>query len=61
VAVTAMLLGWALAFASPGLLLYAAAVLLAFHLRVVRVEEPWLERTFGEEWHAYRRRVRRWL
>ncbi|MCY1019121.1 methyltransferase family protein [Pyxidicoccus sp. MSG2] len=61
VSVLLVLLGWAMAFASRGLLLYALAVALAFHLRVVFGEEPWLARTHGEAWSAYARRVRRWL
>jgi len=35
--------------------------MLAFHLRVVFGEEPWLERTHGAAWRDYRARVRRWL
>lgn len=61
VSVALILLGWALAYASPGLLAYAAAVALAFHLRVVFGEEPWLARTHGQAWQDYVRRVRRWL
>jgi protein-S-isoprenylcysteine O-methyltransferase Ste14 len=61
VAVTAMLLGWAACFRLTSLWLYAAAVALAFAARVVLFEEPWLARTFGDEWDAYRRRVRRWI
>jgi protein-S-isoprenylcysteine O-methyltransferase Ste14 len=61
VSVGVILLGWALAFRSQALLLYGLAVLIAFHLRVVAGEEPWLERKHGEEWRRYRSRVRRWL
>jgi protein-S-isoprenylcysteine O-methyltransferase Ste14 len=61
VAVLLILCGWALAFASGGLWLYAALVAVGFHLRVVLGEEPWLERTHGAEWTAYRARVPRWL
>lgn len=61
VAVTTMLLGWALSFASPGLLFYALAVALAFELRLVFGEEPWLARTFGPAWTEYTQRVPRWL
>lgn len=61
VAVAAILLGWAATFASTGLLLYALSVMLAFHLRVVFGEEPWLARTHGAAWQAYAGRVRRWL
>lgn len=61
VAVTTMLMGWALAFASPALALYAAIVVVAFQLRVVLGEEPWLARTHGAAWAEYRARVPRWL
>lgn len=60
-AVSVVLLGWAAAFASVGLLLYALGVVLAFQLRVVLGEEPWLVRTHGDEWAQYAARVRRWL
>ena len=61
VAVTLILLGWAATFWSFGLLLYALGVLVAFHLRIVLGEEPWLARTHGERWDRYVRQVRRWL
>lgn len=53
----------ALAFAL-GLLWPLAAlpfVLLAVDRFVIAREEPYLERTFGEDYRAYRERVRRWL
>lgn len=61
VAVVIVLVGWAIAFRSRGLAVYAAGVALAFHVRVVTYEEPWLARTFGAEWLAYRARVPRWF
>jgi len=61
VCVTVALLGWGFSFGSTWLLIYAAAVFVAFHLRVVFGEEPWLARTYGDRWEDYRRRVRRWL
>jgi protein-S-isoprenylcysteine O-methyltransferase Ste14 len=61
VAVTSMLSGWALCFASATLAIYTGFVIGAFHLRVVYGEEPWLARTFGAEWEKYRARVPRWL
>jgi protein-S-isoprenylcysteine O-methyltransferase Ste14 len=60
VAVALVIWGWALAYRSPAIAAYALAVMLAFHLRVVFGEEPWLARTHGEEWKGYRARVRRW-
>ena len=53
VGVSLMLLGWAMAFRSSGLLLYTLIVMLAFHLRVVFGEEPWLARTHQRKWNEY--------
>jgi pimeloyl-ACP methyl ester carboxylesterase/protein-S-isoprenylcysteine O-methyltransferase Ste14 len=61
VGVSLILLGWALAFGSWDLVLYALIVMLAFHLRVVFGEEPWLARTHERKWNDYRSRVPRWL
>lgn len=61
VAVALVLLGWAVCFNSTGLLAYALIVVVAFHLRVVFGEEPWLARTHGSEWEQYASRVPRWL
>lgn len=55
------LLGWALLFRSSAIALYAAVVWLFFHLFVVLYEEPTLRGTFGAEYAAYCRAVRRWL
>jgi pimeloyl-ACP methyl ester carboxylesterase/protein-S-isoprenylcysteine O-methyltransferase Ste14 len=56
-----ILLGWAAAFRSRLLLVYALAVLLAFHIRVVWFEEPTLARTYRDEWNRYSARVPRWI
>ena len=61
VAVTLVLLGWAAAFGSRGLLIYALVVAVAFYFRVVLGEEPWLSRTHGSQWEQYKSRVPRWL
>ena len=61
VAVTLMLLGWALLFGSKWLAAYAVSIAVAFHLRVVFGEEPWLSRIHGERWREYAARVPRWL
>ena len=61
VAVLAVLAGWGLSFGSAGHLVYAGGVAVAFQLRVVLHEEPWLARTFAEDWDTYRRRTPRWL
>jgi protein-S-isoprenylcysteine O-methyltransferase Ste14 len=59
--VTLILIGWAVLFWSLTLVVYGASVLLAFHIRVILGEEPWLTRTFGADWESYRARVPRWL
>ena len=61
VAVSLVLLGWAIAYQSQLLLIYALAIMVAFHLRVVFGEEPWLARTHGVAWQRYRAQVPRWL
>lgn len=61
VAVGTVVIGFALGYRTVALWGYAVVVVLAFHLRVVTYEEPWLARTFGAEWLAYRDRVPRWF
>jgi protein-S-isoprenylcysteine O-methyltransferase Ste14 len=61
VAVSLILVGWALSFGLPGLVVYAFVVAIAFHLRVVLGEEPWLARTHGAQWEEYANRVPRWF
>lgn len=61
VAVLLILSGWAIGFRSWRLALYAVVVLVAFHLRIVLHEEPWLARAFGDTWTQYRQRISRWL
>lgn len=53
--------GWGLFAGSPVLACYAAGVAVAFHLRVLLHEEPWLAKNFGPEWSAYSTRVPRWI
>jgi len=55
------LAGAALFYGSLSILIYAGVFLLVTHLFVVLYEEPTLRRTFGDEYEAYFRRVRRWL
>lgn len=54
------LAGAALFYQSLPLLGYTGLFALVTHLFVVGYEEPTLRRTFGDEYEAYRRRVRRW-
>ena len=60
-AVTALVLGQALLFGSLPLVVYSAAIALAFHIFVIAYEEPALRRSFGAEYEAYCAHVRRWL
>ena len=48
-AVVLILIGWAIGFRSRWLLLYALAMMVAFHLRVLLHEEPFLARTHRQE------------
>jgi protein-S-isoprenylcysteine O-methyltransferase Ste14 len=59
--VITFLLGWAVLYQLPGLVLYAAVVGTLFHTFVLLYEEPHLDREFGEEYRAYKARVGRWL
>jgi protein-S-isoprenylcysteine O-methyltransferase Ste14 len=59
--VVLILWGWAAAFESRTLAVYALVVMAAFHLRVVFGEEPWLARTHGDTWARYRAEVPRWI
>jgi protein-S-isoprenylcysteine O-methyltransferase Ste14 len=61
IAVALILLGWAVTFASTALAIYAACVALAFHVRVIVAEEPYLAATHGDEWTRYATQVRRWI
>jgi protein-S-isoprenylcysteine O-methyltransferase Ste14 len=54
------LAGIALFYRSLPLLVYTISFILVTHLFVVLYEEPTLDRTFGIEYEAYRRHVRRW-
>lgn len=61
VGVALVLLGEGLWFDSTLLLAYAVVVLSAFHLHVVRCEEPVLARQFGERYARYCDTVPRWF
>ena len=61
VGVALVLFGGAVLFQSGMLFVYAALVLLGFHLFVVYYEEPTLRRKFGESYEQYCRRVPRWV
>ena len=61
VGVLSVILGWAIVFRSPALLLYAAAIWCVFHSFVRLYEEPHLHRVFGAQYAAYCEQVGRWL
>jgi protein-S-isoprenylcysteine O-methyltransferase Ste14 len=61
IAVLTIALGWSIVFGSAWLVVYVLGVAVAFHLRVVLHEEPWLRRQFPEAWGAYSAAVSRWL
>jgi len=61
VAAATALASAALYYQSLSLLAYVAVFMLATHLFVVWYEEPTLSRMFGDDYAAYRARVRRWL
>ena len=61
VSVLATIVGQALVLGQADLLIYAAAVWLAFHLIVLLHEEPRESRRFPEEYAGYSRSVPRWL
>ena len=55
------LIGEALLFGSPGLVVYAALAWCVGAAAVRFYEEPALARKFGAEYHEYRRAVRAWI
>ena len=61
VAVLTIITGWSLWLGSWLLAGYAACFAVISHLRVVAREEPWLARTFGEDWLSYMSAVPRWF
>ena len=61
VGVLSLIAAQALYFASPGTLLYATLLFLAFHSFVIVYEEPTLARTFGATYQRYLESVPRWI
>lgn len=60
-AVTLLIFGQALLFASAALIAYGIAVWLIVHLFVIFFEEPRLKRDFPEAYAAYLQNVPRWI
>ena len=56
-----LMLGLGLYESSISILLLALALFSFFHVIIVYVEEPGLERRFGESYREYKRSVNRWL
>jgi protein-S-isoprenylcysteine O-methyltransferase Ste14 len=61
IGVLLIVVGARLAFGSPLLKWYFVALVIAFHLRVVLHEEPWLLKKFYSDWDRYREAVPRWF
>lgn len=59
--VLVVILGWVIYFASAGLLFYAVAIAVLFHVFVVAYEEPTLRGAFGRDYESYCLRVNRWV
>ena len=55
------LAGWGCYQLSPSIVLFAVLMAGLMHLFVVYVEEPKLERRFGQSYRDYTSRVGRWL
>jgi protein-S-isoprenylcysteine O-methyltransferase Ste14 len=61
VAVTVMLLGWSIFYGSVVILILTVVFWTLLNYLKVPQEERGLEARFGEAYHAYRRRVPRWI
>jgi len=53
--------GFGVATSNVWIIITTALAGLLFHFLVIKPEEAYLERKFGEEYAAYRSRVRRWV
>ena len=60
-AVSSLIIGQGLLFASPRLLAYGLIVWISFFAFVLLYEEPALRRKFGDDYAQYRARVPRWI
>ncbi|MCP4021605.1 MAG: isoprenylcysteine carboxylmethyltransferase family protein [Desulfobacteraceae bacterium] len=61
VGVLLLVLGWSIYFCSPVLIAYLFILAVAFHIRVIKNEEPWLKAQFASQWELYQKKVSRWL
>jgi protein-S-isoprenylcysteine O-methyltransferase Ste14 len=58
---TALFAGLGLWLRSISILLFSAILFLIFHVIAVRIEEPGLEKRFGDSYLAYKQAVGRWI
>ena len=61
VGVLLILIGWTVVLRMRSLLIYTIVIAILFHLRVLLYEEPWLARTFPNDWPQFKSRVPRWI
>jgi protein-S-isoprenylcysteine O-methyltransferase Ste14 len=61
VAVTALIFGQAVLFASWGVALYGVVIAVAFHTFVLLYEEPTLRQAYGDDYAAYCAATPRWI
>ena len=61
VAMGTIVIGWAIAYWSRPLAIYAGVLLFTFELRIHLGEEPVMARHFASEWAAYVARAPRWI
>lgn len=61
VGVMLMLIGEALFTGSQNLWIYALFIFTCFYVFILVHEEPRLQKDFGDQYSAYRKKVRRWL
>ena len=59
--VVTVVVGWAITLGSPLVAVFAGVLVVAFHIRVVRYEEPWAARAFPDQWPEYAAAVPRWI
>lgn len=61
ISVLVLVFGWAGFFSAPLVLIYTAILGIAFHVRVIKFEEPALASQFGAQWRLYIKNVPRWI
>jgi protein-S-isoprenylcysteine O-methyltransferase Ste14 len=61
IGVITTVIGEGLYFRYSGLLWYALSLFIIFTFVIIFIEEPHLEKKFGDEYLAYKKRTRRWL